>query len=178
MGAPLCGQIFSPQFASFASKRFKSAPAPGFPDFSHKIPLFYVKPELRNGKGGTGRKGWHGRPARLVGPLARRNGHPLRHPWGARFCSRPPFLAPRVFSCVSCVSWLSPSEFGLKHPAPIIHATTCASASYSLIRENSCPSCQPLLAANAFLKINAGKVTDPLAANNPVFRIPAILLLE
>jgi len=35
-----------------------------------------------------------------------------------------------------------------------------------------------MLAANAFLKINAKKVPDPLAANNPVFRIPAILLLE
>ena len=32
-----------------------------------------------------------------------------------------------------------------------------------------------MLAANAFLKINAGKVTDPLAANNPVFQNPATL---
>jgi hypothetical protein len=32
-----------------------------------------------------------------------------------------------------------------------------------------------MLAANAFLKINAGKVTDPLAANNPVFPNPARL---
>jgi len=32
-----------------------------------------------------------------------------------------------------------------------------------------------LLAANAFLKINAKKVTDPLAANNPVFPNPATL---
>jgi len=33
-----------------------------------------------------------------------------------------------------------------------------------------------MLAANAFLKINAKKVTDPLAAYNPVSRIPAILV--
>jgi hypothetical protein len=29
-----------------------------------------------------------------------------------------------------------------------------------------------MLAANAFLKINAGKVRHALAANNPVFQIP------
>jgi len=33
-----------------------------------------------------------------------------------------------------------------------------------------------MLAANAFLKINAKKVPDPLAANDPVSRKPAILI--
>jgi len=35
-----------------------------------------------------------------------------------------------------------------------------------------------MLAANAFLKINAKKVRNALAANNPVCPNPAILLLE
>ena len=35
-----------------------------------------------------------------------------------------------------------------------------------------------MLAANAFLKINAGKVPDPLAANNPVFPNPATLAAD
>ena len=61
-------------------------------------------------------------------------------------------------------------------PASAIHATTCASVPYSLIRENSCNSCQPMLAANAFLKINARKVRNALAANNPVVPDPATLL--
>ena len=34
----------------------------------------------------------------------------------------------------------------------------------------------PMLAANAFLKINAKKVRNTLAANNPVFQIPAKLV--
>ena len=46
-----------------------------------------TNPGLRNWKG------WNGRPARLVGPLARRNGHPRRHSWVARFCSRLPYPA-------------------------------------------------------------------------------------
>jgi len=55
--------------------------------------------------------------------------------------------------------------------------THCSSAPCYLNPETLNLEPFPLLAANAFLKINAGKVPDPLAANNPVFpnsaRLPA-----
>jgi len=64
----------------------------------------------------------------------------------------------------------------LPAPASANHPTYCAPALYSPARENSWNSCRPMLAANAFLKINAKKVTDTLAANNPVFPNPATIL--
>jgi hypothetical protein len=105
-------------------------------------------------------------PKRLPAePVARHN--PL-HPSPIELALRS--LRSFVASKTLCLSLPSPPK------ASAIRATHCAPEPYSLVRENSCNPCQPMLAANAFLKINARKVADPLAANNPVCPDPATLL--
>ena len=93
--------------------------------------------------------------------------HPL-HPSPIELALRS--LRSFVASKTLCLSLPSPPK------ASAIRATHCAPEPYSLVRENSCNPCQPMLAANAFLKINRKKVTDTLAAYNPVFPNRAILV--
>ena len=81
--------------------------------------------------------------------------------------------------CDLCILlWpLKPLCLSLPFPAPasVIRATHCASAFCHLKPETFNLDPFRMLAANAFLKINAKKTRNALAANNPVFRIPVIL---
>ena len=113
------------------------------------------------------------------------NPKPRPRTWGFKFLllSQLPITTGLILADIrrqSAIPWISiakPLCFSImpSNPNPGIYVTNSVSVFCHLKPETfNLDPCR-MLATNAFLKINAGKVTDPLAANNPVFPNPAIL---